>query len=127
MKISYRVLSISGALIWAGTVLLRGTTLMDNEIAKQILWRTPNFGAVWLSIGLFMVLYSHFLKKDFNEKYIYALIGAVLACLLLSEILHVFTSNTSFDIWDMVASILAASIIAVIHLCKNIVQRNKIK
>ena len=116
MKQAYRIFAISGALIWSATIFLRGTALMEYPVMMHILWRTPNFGVVWLGVGLAAILYPHIFKREFNDKHIYLFIVAALLILLLSEIVHLWM-DASFDTWDIVASIVAAIVIITTRFC----------
>ena len=109
------VLAFAGALIWSITIFLRGTAVVDYYIIKQILWVAPNIGAVWMGIGFTFMLYPYIFKKEFNTKNIYFLIGIILLLLLVSEIIHHFFLESPFDIWDMIASLLASIVIILIH------------
>jgi uncharacterized membrane protein len=113
MKNLYKILALTGAILWAASIFLRETSLMDYSVIRHFLWVAPNIAAVWMGIGFTFMLYPHIFKKEFDKKYLYALIGAILAVLLFSEIIHHVFLDSPFDIWDMVAS-LAASIIIII-------------
>ena len=115
MKNIYMVLAFTGALIWSATVFLRETALIDYDIIRQILWVAPNIGAVWMGVGFTFMLYPYIFKKEFNTKNIYFLIGIILLLLLASEIIHHFFMESPFDIWDMIASLLASIVIILIH------------
>jgi hypothetical protein len=115
-KKTYNIFVVFGAFLWGVATFLRGTALMDHHFMMHILWRTPNFGVVWVGIGLAIILCPYIFNKEFNDKYIYFLIAAVLLILLLSEIIHLWL-DASFDIWDMVASMVAAIIIIATRLC----------
>lgn len=77
---------------------------MDYDIINRILCVAPNFGAVWVGVGLTISYFPYAFKKEFNENHIYLLGGIILVLLLISEIIHHFFLGSLFDIWDMLAS-----------------------
>ena len=115
MKSIYMVLAFAGAVIWSITIFLRGTAAIDYDIIKQILWVAPNIGAVWMGVGFTFMLYPYIFKKEFNTKNIYLLLGIILLLLLASEIIHHLLLESPFDIWDMIASLIASIVIILIH------------
>lgn len=115
MKKICRPLAVVGAILWSATIFLRETSLMNYSIIKHFLWIAPNIAALWIGVGLTVELYPYIFKKDFNPKYFYAIIEIILAVLLLSEIIHCFFLDSSFDIWDMAASIAASIIVIIVH------------
>jgi hypothetical protein len=116
LKNAYKVVALIGAIMWGATVFLRDTFLMDNLFIKQFLWVAPNLSAVWVGVGLPIVYYEHFAKKQFNFKYIYTLVGMCLVILLASELIHPLYSDSQFDIWDMAASLLAGVVVIIVHV-----------
>ena len=106
----YRKFAEIGCIIWCGTIILRLTPIMSINIIKQVLWRTPNFGAAWIVTALAIYYYKRFLKKDFNEKYIIALMAIILLLFIFHEILQIWLHKTNFDIWDIFASFIALMI-----------------
>jgi hypothetical protein len=116
-KKAYSIFAVIGAFLWSATVLLRETALMDYDIMQQFFWRVPNVGAAWAGMALPAILYSHIKKQEFNEKYIFFLCATVLLILLLSEIVHHLWLGANFDIWDMVASIVAVTIFVLTRFC----------
>ena len=105
--------------MWAATSFLRGTSLMEYEVIKQILWRTPNFAAVWVGIGLTYITFPLVLKKEFDPKHTYLSVGIIMAILVILEIVHHVFLDSPFDIWDIVASVIALIFIIVIHATKE--------
>lgn len=114
-KKTYSILAVIGALLWGAAIFLRNTSLMDNDIIANVLWRLPNFGVVWIGVGLTVALYPNIFKKEFNDKYFYLLSAVGFAILLLSEVIHIFL-GAAFDVWDMAASALALLFIILMRI-----------
>lgn len=87
---------------------------MNHDVFGFILGTAPNFGATFLGIGLLVANYSNIFKREFDRKNILLVIGLVNVILFLSEIVHHFFLNAPFDIWDMVAGVIASFIFIVI-------------
>ena len=115
MKKTYSIILLTGVLIWTGAVLLRETSLMDNAIIRRLLWAAPNFGVVWAGVGFTYILYPRFFNKDFDPGHTASLVGVILALLLVAEFIHHFFLDSSFDVWDMAASAIAAVIVLLIY------------
>jgi len=116
---AYRNLLLIGIFIWTATHFFRGTSLMDYEVVKQILWRTPNFAAVWVGVGLTYITFPLISKKEFDPKHTYLLVGVIMVLLIILEIVHHIFLESPFDIWDIVASVIASLFIIVIHTTKK--------
>ena len=116
MKKIYIILALIGMLIWTAAIFLRETSVMENGFLRRILWVAPNFGVVWAGVGFTYLIYPNIRKREFEPKYILPLVGVILVLLLLAEIIHHFFLDSPFDVWDMVASVLAAIIIIAIYI-----------
>ncbi len=119
MRKDYSVTSLAGALIWAAAVVLRHLSLPQTGFIRFILNIMPNFGVIWLIVGLTITFWPYLFKKEFPSNRLYALVGISLALVLLSEIVHTLLLKAPFDVWDIVASLAAACWIVVSSLLAN--------
>ena len=119
MKKIHSILALIGVIIWSLAIFLRGTPLMDSDIIKWFSWVAPNFGVVWAGVGFTYLLYPRIRKKEFEPKYTLLLVGIIFMFLLFAEIIHHFFLDSPFDVWDMVASAIAAIIVIGIYIFKK--------
>jgi len=99
------VLGLVGAILWGLTVLLRDTSLVNNSMIKQILFVTPNIGATLVVYYIIDKYYSVITKKDFTLKMSLIALGMILFFAVCSEIYHDLFLNASFDIADILATL----------------------
>lgn len=119
MKKDYSVTSLAGALIWTAVVVLRRLSLPATGIIRFIVDILPNFGVIWLIVGLTVTFLPYFTKKEFPPQRMYLLIGVALGLVLLSEIAHTLLLNAAFDVWDLVASLVAAGWLVAEHVLEQ--------
>ena len=119
MKKIYIILALIGMLVWTAAIFLRETSLMEYSFIRRLFWVAPNFGVVWAGVGFTYILYPRIRQKEFETKNTFPLVGIILVLLFVSEIIHHFFLDSPFDIWDMVASIIAAIIIIAIYIFKK--------
>jgi len=100
------VLGLVGAILWGLTVLLRDTSIINNSIIKQILFVTPNIGATLVAFYIIDKYYSIITKKDFTLKMSLITLGMILLLAIGSEIYHDLFLNASFDIADILATLI---------------------
>jgi len=100
------VLGLVGAILWGLTVLLRDTSIINNSIIKQILFVTPNIGATLVAFYIIDKYYSIITKKDFTLKMSLITLGMILLLAICSEIYHDLFLNASFDIADILATLI---------------------
>lgn len=108
-EIIIKATMLVGVFLWASTVFLRQTGVIQYGFIRSLLDVAPNFGAVWGAFGLtYTTVFPVMLKRKFDFRYSVPLILIILALLLASEIIHDLFLNAPFDVWDMVASLIAA-------------------
>lgn len=108
-EIMIKVTMVVGAMLWASVVFLRQTSVVQYSVVRSLLGLAPNFGVVWVGFGLtYTIVFPVVLKRKFDLRYSVPLILIILALLLASEIIHDLFLNAPFDVWDMVASVIAA-------------------
>lgn len=114
-EIIIKATMLVGVMLWASTVFLRQTSIMQYSIIRSLLGVAPNFGAVWGAFGLtYTTVFPVVLKREFDLRYSVPLILIILALLLASEIIHDLFLNAPFDVWDIVASVIAAVLLWVL-------------
>ncbi len=114
------VLGLIGALLWALTIFLRGTALMQNETISFLLGIAPNFG-VGLLLPMFTVIYYPILfKKDITFKKFILILIAIFLLLFVSEVVHDKFLNSRFDFYDIVASLIALGVMILLYKYKKI-------
>lgn len=114
------VLGLIGALLWALTIFLRGTVLMQNEIISFLLGIAPNFG-VGLLLPMFTVIYYPILfKKDITFKKFIIILIAIFLLLFVSEVVHDKFLNSRFDFYDMIASLIALGVMILSYKYKKV-------
>ena len=100
------VFGIIGALFWGGTVLLREMQVSDISALTFILGIMPNISASWVSLYIGELLVDKANKKfTFKVASIISVVVFLLA--LTSEIIHDLFLNSAFDVYDIIATILA--------------------
>ena len=111
MKYRSKILlfSMGGTLLWVGAEWIwRGFGMPQYPALVFLIGVLPNFGCVWTAAGLFVILWpkppGRVLSKRAVSKFLYALF----LCIFLSEALHALFFGAAFDIWDILASLLAA-------------------
>ena len=100
------VFGIIGALSWTLTILLREITTNNIDIVNFILGIMPNISATWAFIWAGESILKK-LNKDFTLKASVITSGLIFLFSIISEIIHHVFLNSPFDIYDIVATILA--------------------
>ncbi|WP_050355388.1 hypothetical protein [Gottschalkia purinilytica] len=114
-----KTLGVIGAISWAGTIILRGTTANSIQILNFILGITPNIASSWLCVFLMESIYSALLKRKFTFKYALVTSIAIWVLSLGSEIIHDLFFNSPFDINDIMATSFALIIFLAIFYLNN--------
>lgn len=110
-----RILGIIGALIWTLTILLRDVGIINNGFIKFLLGIAPNFAVGLLIPALIIICYPIIFKREILFKeFILMLVGSYIL-ILSSEIVHDRFLNSSFDILDMIASLVGFVIMASVY------------
>ena len=115
------VFGIIGIISWAITILLRETYLVNIEIINFKLGVMPNVGAAWFFIWIVEIIYEE-IKRDFTFKVSIKVSGIIFLIAVLTEVVHDMFLNSTFDIFDIIATILAITIYLIILY---IFERNK--
>ena len=108
------VLGLIGAFLWSTTVLLRETSLINNAFIQQILFVTPNIGATLVASAAIDMYYSVMTKKDYTLKMNLIALVMILFLSIGSEIVHDLFLNASFDVMDILATIMTVIILGLI-------------
>lgn len=108
MNKAYRILGLIGAIAWTATVLIREAGPSLSPALTTLLGVMPNFGVVWLGMSIALALFPMALHKEATRMNRYGIIAAILALLLLSEIIHEAFLGARFDWQDILASCIAA-------------------
>ena len=103
------IFALIGALTWAFTILLRGTSITSIAPINFILGIMPNISAAWFFIWIGEIIFLK-VKREFNMKEAFISCTVVFILALLSEIVHQLFLNSPFDIYDIIATILASII-----------------
>ena len=117
-------LAIIGALIWSGTVFMRGIAGIENQTVIFILGIAPNFGAALLLPMVINQTYSSVMKKPYNKHMNIKILVISFLLILGSEIVHDLFLNSPFDKYDIIFVALALIIVGTISLVEN--RRTKI-
>ena len=112
----YGILCIAGAVIWAMTLVFRETDLLNNLFTRTLLNHAPNLSVVWILNFMCSAMYVDFIKKALNLNMIIYINYLFLVGLVVVEYLHIFLKGTRFCIWDILASLLASTVIVGIAL-----------
>jgi len=105
----YKIIALIGIILGGGTMFSRSVVEESNDIIVCILGILPNFGVVLFILFLLIVILEERKKYEleFIRKVFYLSLPILILLLFLSEVWHHFFLNSSFDINDMIASILA--------------------
>lgn len=107
LKTIYGLIGVAGALLWAGTVLLREMVFAKPPWLLAVLGVMPNFDSFLLCVGLAFQLWPLLRKREFEPGNVYKLCGTVLGLMALSEIVHWLFLGAQFDWFDLLAACLA--------------------
>lgn len=97
---------IIGGFSWTLTLLLRGTSINNIEIVNFILGIMPNISAAWFFIWIGETILNKS-NKFFDLKSSIITSGLIFLFSIISEIVHDLFLNSPFDIYDILATILA--------------------
>lgn len=104
---SVELLGYTGIFIWAAVILLRGASLTNNSLYLFLLGILPNLGAAW-AITMFakwVILFT--LKRSVTVKIHFCICVAIIILALISEMIHDMFLGSSFDIYDMLITVVA--------------------
>lgn len=108
---------IIGILSWTITIFLREMSI-DNTSINFLLGVMPNLSATWAFIWLSEIIIN---KKntDFNFKIASAISGLIFLLSIISEVIHDLFLNSSFDIHDLISTIVAVVMYLIILYFSN--------
>ena len=119
------VFGMIGAFSWSGTVLLRETIVNDINIFNDILGIMPNISACWVFIWI-----GEKLVNKTNNSFTFKLASIISAVIFLlaiaSEIVHEMFLSSSFDVNDIIATVLAIFVYLIsfyISKCKMVIKK----
>ena len=99
--------AFTGMFIWSLTIVLRETSLINNQTMQFLLGVAPNLGSVWVLPLIIKKSYPIFMKKPYNNKYNIVALILIFIAVLSSEIVHDLFLNSPFDVNDIVATVIA--------------------
>ena len=99
------ILGIIGMVTWTITIFLRELSLTNINISF-ILGIMPNISATWLFIWMGEIIVN---RKNihFNFKVASITSGLIFLFAIISEIIHDIFLNSSFDIYDIIATLVS--------------------
>lgn len=109
-KIGSLIVALVGAVIAGAAFLLRGTALAQSPVGELLLGVAPNFAAVLLAVGGVAFLYSLIFQKALSGKAVTIISLLAVAALAAYEFVAFQFFGARFDVWDIVASGVAAII-----------------
>jgi hypothetical protein len=110
----FNILGLLGILLWALTIFLRETPVAHHPGINFWLGIAPNFGVALLLPMLLVNYYPVVFKKALTRQFFLYGLVIMLTVLFLSEVVHDIFLNSRFDVWDMVASLVALMIMALV-------------
>lgn len=110
-----KVLGFLGFGLWALTIFLRGTAVVQHDTVNFLLGIAPNFGAALVLPMMAVIYYPIAFKRELSvATFRYSLV-AIFLFLFLSEVVHDLFLNSRFDPYDLVASLIALGIVAPLY------------
>ena len=99
------ILGIIGMVTWTITIFLRELSL-NNIYISFILGIMPNISATWLFIWMGEIIVN---RKNIHFSFKIASItsGLIFLFAIISEIIHDIFLNSSFDIYDIIATLVS--------------------
>lgn len=110
----FNVLGLSCALLWVLAIFLREMPVAHNPGINFWLGIAPNFGVALLLPMLLVNYYPVVFQRALTRRFFLYGLAIMFTGLLLSEIVHDIFLNSKFDIWDLVASLMALLIMALV-------------
>ena len=107
MRKTFQFLGLNGAIIWGAAILIRSMNLSMPAALQLIVGVAPNFGVVWLLMGLYVASSPALFKRESTRKGRYLVIAVIPCVLLLSEAVHAAFLGARFDTADIIASMIA--------------------
>ena len=109
---SIEIMAILGLLIWLITILLRHYYSINSVV--PIFYITPSFGGAWIATAMLKQLFSPvfgeskaFSNIEFSQKVLFCICVSVIFMSFINELLPCINTSTVFDLYDVLATILA--------------------
>ena len=109
---SIEIMAILGLLIWLITILLRHYYSINSVVA--IFYFTPSFGGAWIATAMLKQLFSPvfgesnaFSNIEFSKKVLFCICVSVIFMSFINELLPCINTSAVFDLYDVLASMLA--------------------
>lgn len=110
-----KVFGFLGFGLWALTIFLRGTAVVQHDTVNFLLGIAPNFGAALVLPMMAVIYYPIAFKRELSvATFRYSLV-AIFLFLFLSEVVHDLFLNSRFDPYDLIASLIALGIVALLY------------
>jgi hypothetical protein len=110
----FNVLGLLGAFLWVLIIFLRETPVAHHPGINFWLGIAPNFGVTLLLPMLIASYHPVVFERALTRRHFLHGMVTIFAVLLLSEVVHEIFLNSRFDIWDLVASLVGLSIMALV-------------
>jgi hypothetical protein len=110
----FNVLGLLGVILWVSVIFLRETPVVHNPSINFWLGIAPNFGVALLLPMLLANYYLVVFKRALTHRLFLYGLAIIFAALFLSEVVHDIFLNSRFDVWDLVASLVALIIMALV-------------
>jgi hypothetical protein len=111
-----------GTFLWAMTLFLRETPVIHDPNSHFWLSIAPNFSVALLSPMLLVNFYPILFKKNLTYRlFLYGLV-LIFVALLMAEIVHTLFLGSGFDIFDLLASLAALTIMAWLYRIRTVWQ-----
>ena len=109
---SIEIMAILGLLIWLITILLRHYYSINSVV--PIFYFAPSFGGAWIATAMLKQLFSPifgeskaFSNIDFSQKVLFCICVSVIFMSFINELLPCINTSAVFDLYDVLATILA--------------------
>ena len=109
---SIEIMAILGLLIWLITILLRHYYSINSVV--PIFYFTTSFGGAWIATAMLKQLFSPvfgeskaFSNIEFSKKVLFCICVSVIFMSFINELLPCINTSTVFDLYDVLATILA--------------------
>ena len=109
---SIEIMAILGLLIWLITILLRHYYSINSVVA--IFYFTPSFGGAWIATAMLKQLFSPVFGESkaisnigFSKKVLFCICVSVIFMSFINELLSCINTSAVFDLYDVLATILA--------------------
>lgn len=116
---SIELIGFAGIIMWLAATLIRKSNISHNEVSSFIVGIIPNFAAAWTMTMVFKNIFIIFTKKPYTAKIHSIICFSILAIALLSEVVFALFFNSRFDLYDILATIIAQLIMLFVPILLN--------